>query len=214
MRVVLIGATGLIGRSLARRLAHRHDLHLLGRRPSGIEARETVAPMADWHRQLEGEVVDVAISTLGTTIKQAGSWDAFEAVDRHAVAAFARAAHRAGARQFISVSSVGASPKSRNAYLAMKGRVECDLAAIGFDRLDIVRPGLLRGKRGGELRLAEQIGIIASPILNLFLRGSLDHLAAIDAATVAAAISRIVGAPNDGEFVHQNRDLSAIISQE
>lgn len=212
MRIAMIGATGLIGRSLAPLLvAAGHEVVLVGRRSAGVVgAREKTGPMTDWPGLLADEPVGVAISTLGTTWKQAGNWDAFRAIDHDAVVAFAGAAKAAGARQFITVSSVGADPSARNHYLALKGEVERDLAAIGFDRLDIVRPGLLRGTRGGDRRLGERIGIAVSPLANLLLRGRLDRFSAIDAVVVAAAMARLVGAGGDCHQIHFNRELRAL----
>ena len=208
MRVAMIGATGLIGRSLAPRLAAAHDLLLIGRRPAGVAgAEERIGAMSEWPALLAGETIDVAISTLGTTWKQAGSWEAFRAVDVEAVLGFARAARAAGAHQFVSVSTVGAAAETRNQYLALKGEVEHNLDAIGFDRLDLIRPGLLRGDRGGDRRIAERIAIAISPLANLLLRGPLDRFAAIDADRVAAAMAALVGKAGDGRHIHFNHDL-------
>lgn len=211
-RVAMIGATGLIGRSVAPLLvAAGHELTIVGRRASGVAgANERVAPMEQWADALADWRGEVAISTLGTTWKRAGSWEAFRAVDHEAVAAFARSVRSAGARQFVTVSSVGADPVSRNTYLALKGDVETALAAVGFDRLDVVRPGLLRGNRGGDRRLGERIGILVSPVLNLLLRGPLDRFAAIEAGTVAAAIATLAGRGESGRHVHRNRELRAL----
>jgi uncharacterized protein YbjT (DUF2867 family) len=96
------------------------------------------------------------------------------------VLAFGRAAKAAGAGHMLTISSVGADAGSSNFYLRVKGEMEEQLAALGFTRLDILRPGLLRGKRGGERRIGERIGILVSPVANLFLRGPLDRYAAID----------------------------------
>ncbi len=209
MRIALIGATGLVGGKIADRLS-ASDAVLVGRRPSGKPLREIVAPIAEWPDALAGEAVDVVISALGTTIKQAGSWAAFEAVDRTAVVDVARAAHAAGARQMIMISSVGADPSSRFAYVAMKGRVERDLGAIGFDRLDIIRPGLLLGERGGPRRSGEALAITLNPLLRLLLRGRLDRYAGIDADRVATAVVRLAGEGGVGRFVHHNREILAL----
>lgn len=207
----MIGATGLIGRALAPRLAATHELLLIGRRPAGVQGvEEQVAPLDEWPALLAGEKIDIAISTLGTTIRQAGSWNAFRAVDVTAVFGFAEAALTAGARQMLSVSSVGANASAGNRYLAMKGAAEDGLAALGFERLDIVRPGLLRGDRGGDRRLGERIGSAISPVANLLLRGPLDRFAAIDAERVAAAMAALVGAQGEGRRVHFNRDLKML----
>lgn len=210
MQIALIGATGLVGSKLPAMLAG-HQLLVLTRRPTGQDGvREIVAPAMDWPRLLADERVDAAISTLGTTWKKAGSWPAFEAVDRTAVVDFARAAKAAGATQMISISSVGANPDSPDGYLALKGRVEQDLAGLRFDRLDLLRPGLLRGERGSDRRFAERLGIALSPITNLLLRGRLGRFAAIDAETVSAAIAALVGRGEAGVHIHHNAGIRAL----
>lgn len=211
-RIAMIGATGLIGRSLAPMLvAAGHDLMIVGRRRSNIAgAREAVAPVEEWAAAVAGERLDVAISTLGTTRKAAGSMEAFEDVDRRAVIAFARAARANGARQWMMVSSVGADPHSRNAYLAVKGRAEADALMLGYDRVDIFRPGLLMGARA-ETRLAERLGQIVSPLINRLLVGSLDRYQSIAAERVAAAMASLAASDGNGRHVHHNREIRRLI---
>lgn len=208
MRIAMIGATGLIGRQLWPLLEARHELLVLGRRPSGAR-HEKLGAMEEWPGLLAGERVEVAVSTLGSTRKAAGSWAAFEAVDRHAVLAFARAAREAGARQFLLVSSSGANAESRNDYLRLKGEVEGAVAALGFARVDILRPGLLLGERD-EGRVAEGIGKALAPVLNLLLQGPLDRYAAIDAGLVSRAMEMLAGREEPGRFVHGNREIRAL----
>ncbi len=212
MRVAVIGGTGLVGRLLLDRLSSDEDVevHLLTRRStgrSGPRFYERVAPATDWPNLLAAIAADAAISTLGTTMRKAGSEAAFKAVDQDTVLAFARAAHAAGARRLATVSSVGADPASRNFYLRTKGASDTALAQIGFDRLDIFRPGLLRGERGADRRPAERLGILLSPLMNLALRGPLGRYAAIDAALVAAAIHDVLHQPGSGRFVHENKQI-------
>lgn len=207
MRVAVIGATGLVGSRLVP-LLREHDVVLLTRRPRGLPGvAEKVGPADRWPAMLRGERLDAAVSALGTTWRKAGSWTAFEQVDRQAVVDFARAALAAGATHMVSVSSVGASPGSANRYLALKGRVEDDLSRLGFERLDLLRPGLLRGPRGGDRRLRERLGIALSPLTNLLLRGRHDRFAAIDAADVAKAMAALLGSTQTGVFIHENRDI-------
>ncbi|GAA4028253.1 NAD-dependent epimerase/dehydratase family protein [Sphingomonas rosea] len=205
MRIVLIGATGLVGRSLWPLLEARHDLLVLGRRPSGAKD-ERLGSMAEWPGSLAGERVDLAISTLGTTRKAAGSWEAFEAVDCHAVLAFARAARAAGARHFLLISSSGANARSRNAYLRLKGEVEAAVEGMGFERVDIVRPGLLLGDRQ-ERRIGEAIGQALAPLLNPLLVGPLDRFAGIPASDVARALATLAEQQAPGLHVHDNRAI-------
>jgi uncharacterized protein YbjT (DUF2867 family) len=209
MKIAMIGATGLIGRQLWPLLERRHDLLVLGRRPSGAR-REKLGFMEEWPLLLEQVTIDVAISTLGTTRKKAGSWEAFEAVDRHALLAFARAARSAGARHFLTVSSSGADPASRSPYLRLKGEVEEELSAIGFERLDILRPGLLLGERPNDPRLLERLGILADPVTRLFLRGSLDRYAGIEAEAVARAMATLIERPGPGRSRYHNREIGQL----
>ena len=216
LRVLMIGVTGLVGRLLADRLLEGGvEVESLARRAAGRRHPawfEQVAPVAAWPSLAGATAADVAVSALGTTMRAAGSQAAFRAVDFDLVVDFARAARTAGVRRMITVSSVGADAQSRNFYLRIKGEMEQSLEALGFDRLDIVRPGLLRGPRGDDRRPGERIGILLSPITNLFLRGPLDRFAAIDAATVVEAIARLAWQARPGVFRHDNRDLVRLAS--
>jgi uncharacterized protein YbjT (DUF2867 family) len=140
-------------------------------------------------------------------MRAAGSEAGFRTVDLDTVVAFAAAVRRAGARHMVTVSSVGADAQSRNFYLRTKGEMEQALEAMGFDRLDILRPGLLRGERGADRRLGERIGILLSPAVNLVLRGRLDRFAAIDAGLVASAIEACLASAEPGIFRHDNRSI-------
>lgn len=212
MRIALIGATGLVGSRLVP-LLQGHELLILTRRPAGFSnATELIGPAEEWPSMLVGERVDAAVSALGTTWRKAGSWDVFEQIDRRHVVDFARAARSAGARQMVLVSSVGADVNSVSKYLALKARVEEDLSRLGFDRLDLVRPGLLRGPRTSDRRLKERLAIAASPLTNLFLRGRNDRFAAIDAAQVARAIGMLLRDPQPGTFIHENRQIRHLAS--
>ena len=209
-RAAIIGATGLIGSEIVKRWPAGEPLLALGRKgslPDHPGWRVKYGGMDEWPRLLEGERADVAIATIGTTWAKVGDWEKFEAIDRHAVTGFLRAAKEAGARRAIIVSSTMADADSRNQYLAIKGRMEADANALGFARLDIVRPGLLRGERGAERRWKERLGIAVSPLVNALLHGRLHKYRAIDASVVAAAIDRLALSGGDGTHVHHNRNL-------
>ena len=214
MRVAMIGATGLVG-SLAgpKLLARGWSVEALVRRPSGLERpgwREHVAPPEEWPGIVSSLGAEAAVSALGTTMRQAGSRAAFRAVDHDLVVGFARAAAEAGVRRMVTISSVGADPDAANFYLRIKGEMEAALAALGFERLDILRPGLLRGRRGGDRRLGERAAILVSPVVNLFLRGSLDRFAAIDANRVAAAVAGALLQTEPGTYRHGNRAIGRL----
>ena len=212
MRVVLIGGTGLVGTLLVPRLlASGHEVHALQRRasaPGGSGGyRPHVAAPAQWPALVREIAPEAAVSALGTTLRKAGSQAAFRAVDHDLVAALALAFASAGARRMVAVSSVGADPGSSNFYLRIKGEMEEALVDLGFARLDILRPGLLRGRRGGDRRPGERIAVALSPLVNLALRGRLDRFAAIEAGTVAAAIVGALRQDGAGIHRHENRAI-------
>jgi uncharacterized protein YbjT (DUF2867 family) len=211
--VLLAGATGLTGRLLLDRLLRDGrvaSIIALGRRPVDAQTPKITSltgPMEDWPALVGGTSVDIAISALGTTMRMAGSEEAFAAVDHDAVVCLARAALGAGARQFLLVSAVGAHPSSRNFYLSVKGKAEAGVQAAGYDRLDIFRPGLLRGARGGDRRVGERIAIAMSPLTDLITPRVLDHYRSIAAADVADAMMAMLGREEPGVFVHENRAM-------
>jgi uncharacterized protein YbjT (DUF2867 family) len=214
MKVLIIGGSGLVGGRLLDLLAGstEHEIKCLLRHPvnerKGIKQR--VATVGDWLSHAADFGPDVLISTLGTTIAQAGSKAAFAAVDKDLVLAVADAARGSGARQCITVSSVGAAAVSGTFYLRTKGEIEAALAAAGFDRLDILRPGLLLGERGGPARPMERLGMALAPITNLLTPRVFDRYQAIRATAVAAAIAALVGAQPSGHFIHHNREMLAL----
>lgn len=209
MNIIIAGSTGLIGSLLLKRLSG-HDVTLIGRRANRdapANAKQLIGGTADWPSLMADVRCDVGICTLGSTMAQAGSKAAFAAVDHDAVIAFAKAAKAGGARQFMIVSSVGANAKASNFYLATKGQADDGVKAIGFDRVDIFRPGLLRGKRGGTVRPAERLMINLSPITNLLTPRLFDHYRAIDAGDVAGAMAGVIGKAGEGMFLHHNREM-------
>ena len=210
--ILLIGATGLVGRGVVAAMDDR-PLTILARRAvdGAPDGHALVAPPERWADIIAAERPATLICCLGTTIRQAGSQAAFRAVDHDLVLAAARGARLGGARQMIVVSSVGASAKCRNFYLRTKGEMEAGLRALDFARLDILRPGLLTGAREGVPRLGEGIAMMAAPFTNALLHGTLRRYRSIPAATVARAIVRLAGQGDSGVYVHENDAIRALI---
>ena len=213
--VLLLGATGLTGSLALPRLLGRATVHAAGRRAPALahaSLRAIVAPLDDdaaLERGLDGVGLGAYVSCLGTTIRVAGSREAFVAVDRTLVVRTARVARAHGARQAIVVSSVGADARSRNFYLSVKGAMEDDVAALGFERVDFLRPGLLLGERAGR-RVAEHLFQKLAPVYNPLLAGALGRYRAIPADAVAAAIAALLGRRERGVFIHENAAIEAL----
>ena len=211
LRIVLIGATGLIGGKVMEACVGREDVRLsaIARReaqlPKGIRMELFVAEPGKWGEVVEAIKPRAMICALGTTWKKSGEDEAaFRAVDQDLVLSVAEAAKAQGVERFVHVSSVGAAIASKNFYLKVKGEVERDLTKLRFDRLDILRPGLLRGKRENDRRPGERIGIAAAPFVNLMLHGGFRQYRAIRAETVADAALALARRAARGRFIHDN----------
>ncbi|MTJ82270.1 MAG: hypothetical protein F8N37_14860 [Telmatospirillum sp.] len=214
MRVLLAGATGLVGNLVSARLAGRADVDLIrlvrvaaGPADRAVDFEALAARPGEVMAAIAPDGADVAISCLGTTLRKAGSREAFWRVDHDYVAAFAAGARAVGARQAILVSSAGAG--GGGFYLKTKGATERALTGLGFVRVDVVRPGLLLGRRS-ETRLGERAGQILLPALRPLLAGPLAPYRAIPAARVAAAIAGLTGRTEPGVHIHDNEALEAL----
>ena len=209
-RIALVGATGMVGMSLIRLAVGRSDIRVVGiaRReaalPPGARMELLVADPENWGDAIAAANADVLVSALGTTWRKAGKDEAaFRAVDETLVLACAKAAKAAGLRQMIAISSVGADPESKNFYLRVKGEVEQKLGKVGLPRLDVLRPGLLRGARE-ELRVPEKLAMMASPLADLFLHGAYTKYRSIKADAVARAIVGLTREKMAGRFVFEH----------
>ncbi|MDE2412055.1 MAG: NAD(P)H-binding protein [Sphingomonadales bacterium] len=210
IRIALVGATGLIGQSLIRAAVGRTDVRIVAvaRRevplPPGARMEVLVAEPDHWGDAIAAANADVLVCALGTTWRKAGKDEAaFRAVDQDLVLAVARAAKAANVRQMIVISSIGADTASKGFYLRVKGEVEQALGKVGIPRLDIVRPGLLRGPRG-ERRLGERLAQIVAPLTDLFMLGGLRRFRSVKADTVAQAIIGLSREKAAGRFLYEH----------
>jgi uncharacterized protein YbjT (DUF2867 family) len=165
-RVVLVaGATGLVGREiLADLLADKTvaAVHCVGRRALELKHAKLTTHVVDFAALPALPKVDECFIALGTTIKVAGSQEAFRALDLKAVEAVALAVKRSGATKLGVVSAMGANTHSRVFYNRIKGEMELSLARMGFKSLVIARPSLIDGDRaalGQPGRAGEGLGL-------------------------------------------------------
>ena len=210
VRLCLVGASGLVGSALVRACVGRDDVRLVAvsRReltlPPGARMEVLVADPANWEEAIAAARPEVVVSALGTTIRRVGGDQAaFRAVDHDLVLACARWGQEAGARQFIAVSSIGANPHARNFYLRVKGETELALTRSGINRLDLLQPGLLLGRRA-EWRPGERLARLVAPLLPLVLHGGLRRYRPIRADTVAQVILALSHQKARGRFVHDH----------
>lgn len=198
--VLILGATGLVGgETLQRALKEPRVEWVIAptRRalPSDPKLRNPVATKLDaLLPEAAAWAVDAIICALGTTMKKAGSKEAFRHIDCELPLAFARMACRAGANAFALTSSKGASPRSSFFYTRTKGELERDLGEIGFRSLLIVRPGMISGERA-ESRSAERLALsVATGLSPLLPRGlRVSRAARIAEVLVEGAVAPMPG---------------------
>jgi uncharacterized protein YbjT (DUF2867 family) len=170
---MLVGATGLVGGAVLRQAQSdtRVDRIVAPTRRELPPHPKLENPLVDFEHLPADALwwaVDSVICTLGTTIRKAGSQEAFRRVDYDYPLAVARLARQHGAQAFALNSATGADPGSRFFYNRVKGEVEEALRAVEFPSLTIVRPALIGGDRD-EFRPAEFVAMrvlrLAEPLL-------------------------------------------------
>lgn len=211
VRVALVGATGLVGRRVIEVASAGDEVRILGiarreaRLPPGARMEMFVAAPEKWGDVLDAVRPRALICALGTTWKKAGrDEEAFRAVDQRLVLATAEAAKRAGVPNMVVVSAAGADPRAKSLYMRVKGETEVALGRIGFKRLDILHPGLLRGERDNDPRFAERLGILAAPLLDPLIPAKWAQYRSIDARLVAEAALGLALRRAGGRFTHDN----------
>lgn len=206
-RLLVVGATGAVGREVLRLgLDHTRKPHLvaLTRRPIR-EAGRLTSVVVDFDR-LDDDApwwrVDGVVCALGTTMRAAGSRDAFAAVDRDLPILVARNARRAGATAFALTSSVGAGTGG-SFYLRTKAEAEHGVGRVGFPSLTIVRPSLLDAGRS-ESRPGERLALLAARVLGPLVPR---RYRPVTPAAVARALLDGVLEPSGGVRIVESEEL-------
>ena len=185
---IVLGATGLIGNLLTHRLIDSpfyEKVKVLVRKSLGWQHPRLQEVVFDFdHPNGLLTQADDIFCCLGTTMKKAGSKDAFRKVDYQYPLDVARSGLANGAQQLAIVTSMGADTNSTFFYNRVKGEVERDLTALNYPTLLIFRPSPLLGNRSetrfGE-RLAEGAMRLFDPLIPAKYKG-------VEAAKVANAM--------------------------
>lgn len=158
---IIVGATGLIGKELCRQLLadERYEkVKLLVRKHQELTHPKIEELIIDFNALDALSIIgDELYCCLGTTIKTAGSKEAFYKVDYEYVVQVSKQALKAGVKKLVVVSAMGADKKSSVFYNKVKGEMEEAISQLDFENTIIVRPSMLLGNRS-EFRLGELIG--------------------------------------------------------
>lgn len=201
-KALLVGATGLIGSQCLKALLEDDaftEVEAWVRKPIGMIHRKLRIVLVDFPDISRIPATDAShiFCCLGTTIKNAGSKDAFRRVDFEYVVEMAKLAQRSHVEKFLLISSLGANLDSTNFYLHTKGEMEEEVTRCGIPSVIILRPSMLLGKRN-EFRLAEVIGKAFMQAFNFMFIGNFKKYRAIKASDVAKAMVRLAKEENAG----------------
>ncbi|WP_439880260.1 oxidoreductase [Pontibacter sp. MBLB2868] len=157
-------------------------------------------------------VADDVFCCLGTTIKKAGSKEAFYKVDHTFPVELARVSLQKGASQFLVVSAMGADAGSMIFYNKVKGEMERDVQQLGFSTVHIFRPSLLLGEREEKRSGEEWASKIMKPLSGLMI-GPLKDYKPIEAETVARAMLSAASQDEKGVHVHNSNEIAILGSK-
>ena len=167
MIVLVVGANGLTGKRIVRRLIDRdHEVHAMLREAAQappFEAMGAVSVLADLEAPLDASVAgcDAVVFAAGSGSKT--DPEKTVSVDQEGAIRLIDTCAAAGVRRFVMLSSMGTDdPEGQREairhYMRAKGAADAYLAASGLD-YTIVCPGYLNDDEpSGGVRLAPSIG--------------------------------------------------------
>ena len=204
---IVLGATGLIGKKVTEHLL-KNDTYstviILVRKPLNINHPRLKQHIFNYdaidNTLLKG---DDLFCCLGTTIKTAGSKEAFRKVDLDYVVNVAKASKGNGINHFAVISAMGANKNSTVFYNQIKGEMEEAIKAIGFDSTYVIRPSLLLGDRK-EFRFGELIGKFFMITLSFLIP---KKYRAIYDVQVAISMIHFMSHTEHGFFIKENDEL-------
>lgn len=176
MKILVTGASGLLGGGVARALAHRgDDVTVLQRRPSALPVREVLGDITDSDVLATAVEGTDAVVHLAAKVNVTGRWEDYRRTNVDGTAALLRACRDAHVPRMVFVSSpsvahagsslvgAGSGPanpeKARGNYARSKAMAEqLAMAADARDDLSVlaIRPHLVWGP--GDTQLVERIG--------------------------------------------------------
>ncbi|NGY38226.1 oxidoreductase [Flavobacterium sp. XN-5] len=212
---LIIGSTGLIGSHLLELLLASNDYEKVitfVRSASEIKHPKLTQHIVDFDKiETYKDLVqgDDFFCTIGTTIKTAGSKEAFRKVDFEYPSQFAALAAQNKVKQFLIISSLGADVNSGNFYLKTKGEMEEFLKNSSFESVSVVQPSLLLGDRT-EFRMAEKVGGFFMKVFSFLFLGKLKKYKPIESTVVAKALLKIAQRNNKGYKIYESDVIQEI----
>ncbi|ANU22193.1 NAD(P)H-binding protein [Planococcus donghaensis] len=212
---LLAGASGLVGKELLYILLNSSNYSkviILVRQPLEIAHEKLQQVTTDFDKMEEYAKyfdVDDVYCCLGTTIKKAGSQEAFKKVDYDYPLKMAELSASQQAKNFLVITALGADSTSKVFYSRTKGQLQVRLKKLGLTALHIFQPSLLLGERK-EFRLGEKAAASLSPIFNRFLKGKMEKYKPVEAKSVALAMYEVAQIERTGNYTYPSDRIETI----
>lgn len=212
---LIAGASGLVGNILLKLLLNDDrysEVKVLCRSALDIEhpkLKEEILHFDHLEEYASFFEVDHVFCCLGTTIKKAGSEEAFIKVDQEYPLTMAQLAHQKKVSHFLIITAMGADRSSIIFYNKVKGQVETAIKDLKLKATSVCRPSLLIGDRK-ESRTGEKIGAVVMKIVSPLMLGPLKKFKAINASTVAKAMLSIANTEASGFSIYESDTLQKL----
>ena len=212
---LLVGATGLVGGFVLEQLledASFDKVTVLSRKTLGNnhpKLKEVLVNFDELEKYADDIKADVVFCCLGTTIKTAGSQEAFKKVDYEYPLRVAEIAKQNGTKNYLLVSALGSSKSSIIFYNRVKGEVEDAIGKLNFDAFHILQPSLIIGERK-ESRMGEGIAQKLSPVYDAVMFGPLTKYKSIKAEQIAKAMVYYSKQETNGIMRHESGELQKV----
>ena len=212
---LIIGATGLVGGFVLDDLLnddYYSEVIVLTRKSLNKIHPKLKEILVDFNN-LENYATEIKADNifccLGTTIKTAGSQEAFKKVDYEYPLRVAEIAKENGATNYLLISALGSSKSSIIFYNRVKGEVEADIAKLNFESFHILQPSLIIGERK-ESRTGEDIAQKLSPVYDAIMFGPLSKYKSIKASQIAKAMVYYSKLETKGIMRHESSELQKV----
>ncbi len=206
---LILGASGLTGKHLLELLLNDplyRQITVYVRKPVQISHPKLVQQIIDFEKIDTGIDATDVFCCLGTTIKKAGSQDAFKQVDLIYPQKIAALQLAAGSQKFLVISAVGADEKSSIFYSRTKGQLEKALSLLRYPCLCIFRPSFIMGDRS-ENRVGEKIGIFIAKLMSPLLIGPLKQYKPVSALALARSMQDAAHHNVNGTYVFSSDEI-------
>ena len=224
------GATGFVGRSVVGKLVARGTRTIAHVRPDstriaewrqrftnlGAETDATAWDARAIAERLRSTKATHVFCLIGTTRKRAKAdkveGDIYQAIDLGLTRTLVEAARAAETRpRFVYLSSVGADPTARSAYMKARGEAEQVVRESGLP-WRIARPSFITGPGRDDSRPGERAASAVSDgllaVVGVFARSTRDRYRSITPEVLADALIRIAF-DDGGDRVVEGRELRA-----